>query len=670
MIKKMLTIGLCFLLVLVPLSGCNSKVENKNYEQAIATARTEIWNALSAGSSSCATVAIMDNGKVVYEEGFGMRDREKALPVISSTQFNIGSISKIFTTAAVLQLCEAKKLDLDKPVVDFMPEFTMQDSRYKDITVKMLINHSSALPGTYIYNGSVSEKGSTYIEGFMKYLAASNLKGDPGKISVYCNDGFTLAEALIEQISGQSYSDYLDKNIFSKADMKNTSCSFKKGNNDVAKKYSNEDGKAYPLEFVNIMGSAGISSTAVDLCKFSQALLTNKIMSKESFAEFSSPQYASETVPSGTPITSYGLGWDMVSVADFEPQGIKVLCKSGVTLEFTSQLYVLPKENLSVALSIAGSADTAKVATKITQALLEGKGIVRKSDEALKLPPKNATITDEILGFAGFYGTASNIVKVEFDQKNNTLIYNTFNNGKFVAAGAFPYKEDGFFYVPSGMRIALKESFGKKLFVVYLQKTDSCIVDGESLEALNNTVDASKFIEKQWIVINLSSFDFGTITANSGVISELPGYIYIGLEGSYWLEGSYTIYKLKDENTAEMVLPYSRDLLEPKIIEKNGKNVLTVLGFTLMDTADASVIQTGEKISINSDNQNECRLFDKDGIFKGTLPNAGRIVIFSPDLKVQYDSLMNGDKEVSVSQGSYVVFVGKSGDIFEFKYTY
>ena len=233
-----------------------------------------------------------------------------------------------------------------------------------------------------------------------------------------------------------------------------------------------------------------------------------------------------------------------------------------------------------------------------------------------------------------------------------------------MAAGAFPYKEDGFFYMPSGMRIALKESFGKKIIVAYLQKTDTCIVDGESLEALNNTVDASKFIEKQWIINNLSAVDFSTIAANSGIISELPGYIYIGLEGSY------TIYKLKDKNTAEMVLPYSRDLLEPKIIEKNGKNVLTVSGFTLMDTADASVIQTGKKISINSDNQNECRLFDKDGIFKGALPNAGRIVIFSPDLKVQYDSLREGEKEVSVSQGSYVVFVGKSGDIFEFKYTY
>jgi len=658
----MLTIGLCFLLVLVLLSGCNSKVDSKNYEQTIATARTEIWNALSAGASSSATVAIMDNGKVVYEEGFAMRDREKALPVEDSTQFNIGSISKVFTTAAVLQLCESGKLELDKPVVNFMLEFTMQDSRYKDITVRMLLNHSSAMPGTYIYNGFASGVDSTYIENFMKYLSESNLKGDPGKLSVYCNDGFTLAEALIEKVSGQTYSDYL-KNIFSKANMSNTSCYFKKGNSNVAKKYSNEDGSAYPLEYVNIMGSGGISSTAVDLCKFSQALLTNKIMSKETFTEYTSAQYASETVPSGTPITSYGLGWDMVSVADFELQGVKVLSKNGGTLQFTSQLYIVPEENLSVAVIFAGSADTATIATKITQALLEEKGVIRKSEKPGTLPPKNATTPDKILSFAGYYGDNGKILKVEFDQENGALVYKMFNNGEFVTTGTYPYKEDGYFYMPTGMRMSFSESFGKKLIVAYLPKTDTSIVAGESIAAVNNTVDASKFIEKQWLPINLSAIDFTTITVKTGIVSELPGYIYLDAENTY------TLYGLKDENTGIMVFPYARDLLEFKIVEQNGKNVLTLSGYTFMDAADVPVIQIGEKISINKDNQNECRRFENDGLFKGTLSNAGRIIIFSPDLTIKYDSLLNGVKEVAVSPGSYIIFIGNLGDSFEFEYS-
>ncbi|NLB72760.1 MAG: beta-lactamase family protein, partial [Firmicutes bacterium] len=66
------------------------------YDKAITTARLEIWKALSNGASA-ATVAIMDDSKIVYSEGFGMRSREESLPVDTDTQFNIGSISKVFT---------------------------------------------------------------------------------------------------------------------------------------------------------------------------------------------------------------------------------------------------------------------------------------------------------------------------------------------------------------------------------------------------------------------------------------------------------------------------------------------------------------------------------------------------------------------------------------------
>jgi CubicO group peptidase (beta-lactamase class C family) len=352
MFKKMLTIGLSLIVLLVPLSGCAttpSQSQSQSYEKTMVTARTEIWKAISGGGASSATVAVMDNGKIVYEEGFAMANRGDALGVNSSTQFNIGSVSKIFTAAAVMQLVEEGKVDLDKPVVDYVPDFTMQDSRYKNITVRMLLNHSSGLPGTDIYNGFAAAEDPDFLTNFMVYLANSNLKDDPGVVSVYCNDGFTLAEVLIEKVSGQSYAEYLNQHIFSKSGMEDSSCYFKPDNPNIALKYNNDDGSALPAEYVNLMGTGGISATAADLCRFGNALLTNKIMTAESFSEYTSPQYAPETVPAGTPITNYGLGWDMVSVADFAEQGIQVLSKNGGTLQFNSQLYVLPEQGLAVA---------------------------------------------------------------------------------------------------------------------------------------------------------------------------------------------------------------------------------------------------------------------------------------------------------------------------------
>ena len=151
------------------------------YEDAIHTARREIWKTLSSGKASSATIAFMDNGKIVYSEGFGMRDRENALPVEKNTQFNIGSISKIFTAAAILLLVDDGKVELNKPVTTYLPDFTTQDERYKDITVRMLLNHTSGFPGTNGKDGSGSKKNPNYARETLSYLAEQGLKHTPGK---------------------------------------------------------------------------------------------------------------------------------------------------------------------------------------------------------------------------------------------------------------------------------------------------------------------------------------------------------------------------------------------------------------------------------------------------------------------------------------------------------
>ncbi|MBU4437955.1 MAG: beta-lactamase family protein, partial [Firmicutes bacterium] len=79
-------------------SSTATSKSSAGYEKTIAATRTEIWKAISGGGAASASVAISDNGKIVYEEGFGMANRTKALPVDTSTQFNIGSVSKMFVT--------------------------------------------------------------------------------------------------------------------------------------------------------------------------------------------------------------------------------------------------------------------------------------------------------------------------------------------------------------------------------------------------------------------------------------------------------------------------------------------------------------------------------------------------------------------------------------------
>jgi CubicO group peptidase (beta-lactamase class C family) len=97
---------------------------------AATVARTEMWKDINSGAIGSAAIAIMDDGKIVYSEGFGMADRERSIPVDRHTIFNIGSVSKVYVTTAIMLLVDEGRVDLDKPVTRYIPEFKMADERY------------------------------------------------------------------------------------------------------------------------------------------------------------------------------------------------------------------------------------------------------------------------------------------------------------------------------------------------------------------------------------------------------------------------------------------------------------------------------------------------------------------------------------------------------------
>jgi hypothetical protein len=455
----------------------------------------------------------------------------------------------------------------------------------------------------------------------------------------------------------------MDNNIFAKAGMRNSSCSFAKGNANIAWQYSNDDGLALPSEIINLMGTGGISATTADLCRFGNALLSDKLMTAESFAEYISPQYAKETVPSGTPITNYGLGWDMVDVASFAEEGVHVISKNGGTLQFNSQLYVIPEENISIALIFSGIADVTGVAKSITQTMLEEKGVVQaeasKDIKATSAPP----IPSEILGFAGYYGSSGSTIKIEFNLENNTLDYQQFDGKSFVTAVSYPHIGDGYFDMQNDYWLSFSESFGKKLMLQSLSNADYSIVIAEDITA-NNPVNTSRFEGKAWIPVSLSAIDLYAFSVTTGGLPELPGYIYYGSDGSY------TPYPLKDENTGFMNLAYARDLVEPNIKEENGKTTMTAMGYTLMEVAAVASLQNGEKITSTGVGENTIRKLDADGSFEITLPEGGRVVIYDSALTVAYDTMYAAIEDVPVTAGSYVMFIGNEGDQFPYQYRF
>ncbi|MGV2643528.1 serine hydrolase, partial [Clostridium perfringens] len=139
--------------------------------------------------------ALIDNGVITVSGQAGVNDIEGKKPLTKDTMYGIGSTSKVFTAAAVMKLVDEGKINLDTPLVQYIPEFTMKDERYKKITPRMLLNHSSGLQGSSLNNAFLFEDNDPHAhDTLLKQLSTQNLKADPGAFSVYCNDGFTLAE--------------------------------------------------------------------------------------------------------------------------------------------------------------------------------------------------------------------------------------------------------------------------------------------------------------------------------------------------------------------------------------------------------------------------------------------------------------------------------------------
>ena len=276
--------------------------------------------------------------------------------------YGIGSTSKVVTAAAVMRLADEGKLDLKKPLITYIPEFEMADERYRRITPEMLLDHSSGLPGSTLNNAMLlGDNDTENHDMLLARLKKQRLKSDPGDIQVYCNDGFTLAEILVERVTGLSFTEYIDREFSENLGL----TQFKtpqSGNlsGRLAKIYDEGTGEELPPEHANVIGSGGIYATAMDVCRFSEIFMKNRagnagLLSDGALLAMETSRYNEEINPNGYDTTlSYGLGWDSVETYPFSRYGIKALVKGGDTNFYHGSLTVLPEENISCAVLTSG----------------------------------------------------------------------------------------------------------------------------------------------------------------------------------------------------------------------------------------------------------------------------------------------------------------------------
>ncbi len=237
------------------------------------------------------TVLVMQKGKAIYKKAFGPADREWNVLNTMDTKFRIGSVTKQFTAACILQLAEQGKLGIDDKLSKYIPDYPNGDS----ITIHMLLNHTSGIKNyTDIPEFFPKAALPLSLDSMIALFKNKPLDFSPGTKWNYSNSGYFLLGVIVEKVSGKNFSAYLLEQVIKRAGLKNTAMD----NLDSvlafrAKGYGkNRQGVWQHALYISMEGpySAGaMVSTVDDLYTWIKALTNNKIISGESVKKMTTP---------------------------------------------------------------------------------------------------------------------------------------------------------------------------------------------------------------------------------------------------------------------------------------------------------------------------------------------------------------------------------------------
>jgi len=282
-----------------------------------------------------ATLAIYKDGALVYAHAYGLSDREHKTPANVATPYEIGSITKQFTAAAVLQLQEAGKLDINTTLATYLPEAP----HAKEVTLKQLLSHTSGMPD-YLDGADVEQwavKPATF-DQIMARIKDKPLAFPPGSRWSYSNSGYALLGRVIEVTSHESYEHYVKTHLLAPARMTRTwTVAEESSVPGMAKGYRHQDGKLElsPTIHATVGWAAGnLVSTVDDLERWNVALQNGRIVRPADYALMTTPAPGS---------SDYGLGL-FVDTLDGQPR----VGHTGGSFGFTTSNQYFPRQHVQV----------------------------------------------------------------------------------------------------------------------------------------------------------------------------------------------------------------------------------------------------------------------------------------------------------------------------------
>ena len=349
---------------------------------------------------------VAKKGKVIYQESFGMANREWSVANTLDTRFPIASLTKQFTAAAILQLVEKGKLSLEDKLSRFYPDYPKGDS----ITIHMLLNHTSGIYNLLQDPAFTEMNANIPVEALddsslVNIFQHKPFDFSPGTYWRYSNSGYILLGYIIEKISGQSYRDYLTKNLFQKAGMHNSDL-FRFDtilpHRASGYSYTSKGWKNSRIININVSFSAGgLFSTVHDLFKWQQALFAGKIIHDTSLAKMNRPNHEDR-----------GAGYGVFVENLF---GRKAIFHSGGLLGFCSYMISYPDDEISVIILTNRDSNLDFLSKGLSAILFDKEVAIPYKHKAVSIDPSL------LKNYAGEYEGGNLPFPVNIIVKNNKL---------------------------------------------------------------------------------------------------------------------------------------------------------------------------------------------------------------------------------------------------------
>ena len=624
--------------------------------------------------------ALIHNGEIVVsgQSGFADRDRKKA-PTKDSI-YGIGSISKVFTSVAIMQLVEKGTLDLDTPVVKYIPDFKMADERYKEITVRMLINHSSGLMGNLVNNSLLFyDPDSVNTDDFLEHLSTQRLKADPGSFSVYSNDGFTLAEILIERVTKSSFTNYIYENISKPLGLANTKTpqsGFPRL--QLAKTYHDAD--TLPADYSNFIGAGGLYSTAEDLCHFLDIFMQeNSIISNESVNAMAQPEYLRGLWGNDSNNTiNYGLGWDSVNLYPFNQYDIQAFSKGGDTLSYHGYVTAIPEYDLGVAVLTSGGSSTLDELlcnTILLNALQENGAITELVKDPTYSAPVTTKMPDSYKSYAGLYANVYEAFNIEFTENNSFLVkYNEETPGI-----EYFYTGDGIFKDSTGSmeytfkKLANGETYLNLKAIASVPGLSSIIQDVLYAQKLDDN-PVSESVTAAWKARDGKKYYLINEKYTSQIyLSELSStFVFDNLKEGYLLN-----YTMVDENNLEQRLQIpmatGRDLTDIKMYREDGIEYMKANSSISISEDAIKNLSSKKSFNVTIGDKGYANWFKiptsyADKKIKVTIPEKSGYAVYDSEGILVFLSTISSNKTITLPAGGTIVFAGNAGSTFTVNY--